>query len=278
MSLAVQDGVLIAKDGSLGTGSECCCVQGPPCEGTCCIEGVCSQSTKADCIAAGGTFYKCEESCSAGYCTSPPSCETLGCAVVEWDTAIVTIEMDTFEDVRGDTQATITACTNDWKAIWQSKVEDLDGTYTLSYAGTDGFGNPYYSYTSGTAGTTGYLEVKLTLSDPTVSTGVACAQKAVVSISLINLDENGPELYEASAFPFLCINPGQLYPRTGNKVAATTASSSNAPAFYVDLCDGVSLSATTRVAGSYSGSPSCRTFECYLFQYSGAASVTLTNA
>lgn len=280
MALAVQNGELIVKSGALGTGSECCCgpPPPPPCEGTCCIDGVCSESTKEDCIAAGGTFYKCEESCSASYCTSPPSCETLQCTTAEWDTAVVTIDIDTFGDVESDTAANTATCTSNWKSIWQDKVEELNGTYTLGYAGLDGSGNPYYSYTTGTAGTTGYLEVVLTLSNPSVSTGVACAKKAVVSVSLINLDENGPELYYAPFGGFLCVGPGQLYPLTGSRVAASTVSNSSSAAFYLDMCDGESLSATTEITGQYQSEPSCRTFQCLIFEYSGTAAVTLTNA
>lgn len=284
MALAVENGKLIVEGGSLGTGSECCCgppppPPPPPCEGTCCIDGVCSSSTKADCVAAGGTFYKCEESCSPSYCASPPSCETLECTAAEWDTAVVTIDIDTFSDVQSDTALNTASCTSSYKAIWQGKVEELNGTYTLSYAGLDGSGNPHYTYTSGTLGTTGYLSVLLTLQTPFLNTsGVACSKRALVSVSLINLSENGSELYYAPFQQFLCVGPGQLFPLTGSKVAASTASNGATAEFYIDMCDGESLSVTTAIEGQYQSEPSCRTFQCLNFEYSGTAAVTLTNA
>lgn len=278
MSLAVQDGVLIAKDGSLGTGSECCCVQDPPCEGTCCIDGVCSQSTKADCIAAGGKFYKCEESCSAGYCTSPPSCESLGCTEAQWDTAVVTINIDTFTDVLSDTPEVTASCTARYKEIWQSKVEELNGTYTLAYDTLNQFGQPAYIYESGTPGTTGYLRVIVLLPNSYTTNSVSCAKLAGVGIELVNLSELGPELYSENVFPFVCTGPGQLNPLTGSKVASTTALTVQPNDFYIDMCDGQSLTDSLELFGNYDLRPSCRTFQCLRFSYTGTAAVTLTNA
>ena len=76
MALAVENGALIAKSGSLGTGAECCCgpQPTPPCVGACCVSGVCTAYTQAACADLGGTWFGCGTECSESLCGPQEDC------------------------------------------------------------------------------------------------------------------------------------------------------------------------------------------------------------
>jgi hypothetical protein len=61
MALTVQNGVLILRNGALGTGQSCCCVTPPP-GGCCCVDGVFTNeyTTQADCTQCEDA-YTCSE-------------------------------------------------------------------------------------------------------------------------------------------------------------------------------------------------------------------------
>jgi hypothetical protein len=69
MPLITRGGKIVTAGGKLATSANCCC-NGP---GACCIFSVCSTKTKADCIAAGGTYHGQGTPCSPNPC---PPCRT----------------------------------------------------------------------------------------------------------------------------------------------------------------------------------------------------------
>lgn len=101
MALAVQNGELIVKSGSLGTGTECCCgppppPPPPPCIGACCVNGVCSQETQEDCADLGGTWFGCDTECSGSLCTEKEDCVDDCCPEVP-DEISVAVTIDPIE-------------------------------------------------------------------------------------------------------------------------------------------------------------------------------------
>ncbi len=89
MAVFLKDGkVLLTADGKVATSTDCCC---GGTTGGCCIDGVCSILSVADCASGGGNYLGDGSTCSGVDCTMGACCTLSGCAFLSLEScALIT--------------------------------------------------------------------------------------------------------------------------------------------------------------------------------------------
>ena len=238
----------------------------PPCVGACCVSNECSLQTEQECINLGGRWVRCGAGCD-DIDACPPDCEDIGCSFDRWETAVVTISITTFDTQVGTTNDP-DAC-NSFIAGWTAKVQEINGTYTLSkvYPGR-------LEFRAGTQGTSGYIFAFIDSVPADTSIYGNCELQLTCPIVLqLSLGKNNMDYGSSYISGYV---QGGLYrecqiPFLGNSgIAASEAGASAC----VNACDG---QFTFPVGGVFAPGGFCRSgIDCTdTWGYSGTATITM---